>query len=220
MPNQEDPREQSPRGEEEGLEKSRLGRLWDRLCPPSRRVEFIQALAAEHGAQCQDGGYLHNISARAELLHAGVTVHVASGVTPTRAPIEFTIFRAEISAKQPLEFRLADQSIVHDLMDKVGLKDLQMGAAEIDRQFRIRGSDPVIIRQLLTEPLIREIVTDSRLATLEFSSMQRKRDEFAPGDKYELRLDVTGEIRSLDELRTHYRRFSAAIDKLRELEII
>ncbi|MFD2787486.1 hypothetical protein [Hymenobacter rubripertinctus] len=71
---------------------------------------------------------------------------------------EITTLRAEVPGRPALHFALHEQDWIHEIGKLLGLEDVQLGYAELDKTFIITTNDPNALRQLLAEPDVHAIL--------------------------------------------------------------
>lgn len=135
------------------------------------------------------------------------TVHIDKAVyTRMRAPyinadgFRFTIFRKHMFSR---------------LVELMGFSDIAVGFEEFDRDFVIRGNDPVKVRQLFANSAIRNLLAAQPKVKFEV----KDDDDFVfrkhfPADVDQLRFFVGGVIKDIDKLKLLYDLFAETLQEL------
>ncbi|MBT9391821.1 hypothetical protein KLP40_01490 [Hymenobacter sp. NST-14] len=71
---------------------------------------------------------------------------------------EITTLRAEVPGRPTLHFALHEQDWIHELGKLLGLQDVELGFADLDKTFIITTNDASALRQLLAEPDVHAIL--------------------------------------------------------------
>lgn len=69
---------------------------------------------------------------------------------------ELTTLRAVVPGRPALRFALHEQDWVHEIGKLLGLQDVELGFAELDRTFIITTNDASALRQLLADPAVHQ----------------------------------------------------------------
>ncbi|SET81176.1 hypothetical protein [Hymenobacter actinosclerus] len=69
---------------------------------------------------------------------------------------ELTTLRAVVPGQPALRFALHEQDWVHEIGKLLGLQDVELGYAELDRTFIISTNDANALRQLLADPAVHQ----------------------------------------------------------------
>lgn len=69
---------------------------------------------------------------------------------------ELTTLTAAVPGQPALRFALHEQDWVHEIGKLLGLEDVQMGFADLDKSFIISTNDANALRQLLAEPAVHQ----------------------------------------------------------------
>lgn len=84
------------------------------------------------------------------------TYNQSTGSTNTSTE-KFAVALAEVPAELP-PFSLEREGILSRTVDRVGLKDLELGHAHFDRAFQVKAEDPELVRELLDPELLERLV--------------------------------------------------------------
>jgi hypothetical protein len=111
-------------------------------------------------------------------------------------------------------FTIYRRGLFSEVAKWFGMQDIEVGDPVFDRDFVIKGTDPLRVRLLLENPRIRELI--SRQPEIHFSV---KNDEGYFGPKFpagvdELYFNVMGVIKDVPRLKLLYDLFSETLDEL------
>ncbi|WP_019947459.1 hypothetical protein [Hymenobacter aerophilus] len=79
---------------------------------------------------------------------------------------ELTTLRATVPGQPALRFALHEQDWVHEIGKLLGLQDVELGYAELDRTFIITTNDANALRRLLADPAVHQALLHHPTARL------------------------------------------------------
>lgn len=179
---------------------------------PSQK-EIWQQLSAETGAQFVEGGFLKSDKVQATHGQWIVTLDkyvVSSG----KATVVYTRMRAPYVNPDAFRFRVYRHGVFSSLGKMLGLRDVEVGYPDFDRDFIIKGNDESRLRRLFGNPKIRELISAQK--DIDFSV---KDDEGWFGPAFpdgvdELSFMVVGLIKDVERLKHLYELFGETLDEL------
>lgn len=183
-----------------------------RMFGPSQK-EIWRQLSEEIGAQYVEGGFWKGDKVQAT--HGEWTVTLDKYVVSTgKVTIVYTRMRAPYVNPDGFRFRIYRRGLFSNLGKLLGMQDVEVGFADFDRDFIIKGNDEGKLRRLFANPKIRELISAQK--DIHFSV---KDDEGWFGPTFpegvdELAFLVTGVIKDIDRLKLLYELFAQTLDEL------
>ncbi len=126
----------------------------------------------------------------------------------------YTRMRAPYVNTERFQFLIYRSNAFYELMKKFGLKAIEIGDADFDRDFIVKSNNPEKIRALLAYPKLRELISvQPRI------SFQVKDDEGWFGSDFpkgvdELHFQVVGVIKDIERLKSLFTLFAATLNYL------
>jgi len=135
-------------------------------------------------------------------------------VSTGKVVIIFTRMRAPFVNPGGFRFRVYRASIFSGIGKLFGMQDIIVNDPPFDHDFIVQGSDELRVRQLLSSPTLRELITAQKNISFEV-----KDDEGWFGTKFpkgvdELYFAVPGVIKDVDRLKLLYDLFAETLDDL------
>jgi hypothetical protein len=183
-----------------------------RLFGPSRK-EIWKQLSDQIGGRYIEGGFAR--SDRVEATHEDWIVTLDTYTVSTgKVVIVFTRIRAPYVNPSGFRFTVHRKSVFSGMGKLLGMQDIEIGDSEFDDAFIVKGTDESKVRQLLSNPKIRELIAKQR--DIQFSV---KDDEGWFGRKFpegvdELTFVVGGVIKDIDRLKLLFELFAETLDEL------
>ncbi len=152
---------------------------------------------------------------RVEASHGDWTVTLDSyAVSTGKVTVVYTRLRAPYVNPTGFRFTVYRKSLFSGLGKLFGMEDIEIGDPQFDEKFIIKGTDDSLVRQLLSNPKVRELMAQQ--PDINFSV---KDDEGWFGPKFpegvdELHFVATGIIKDLERLRLLYELFAETLDEL------
>ena len=185
---------------------------WRRMFGPSRK-EIWRQLSAEIGARYVEGGF--GKADKVQATHDEWTVTLDTYVVSTgKTTIVFTRMRAPYVNPGGFQFTVYRKSIFTGLGKMLGMQDIEIGDEPFDQDFVVKGTDEARVRELLSNPKIRELI--ARQPKLHFTV---KDDEGWFGATFpegvdELYFQVVGVIKDVERLKLLYELFAETLEQL------
>jgi hypothetical protein len=185
---------------------------WRRMFGPSRK-EIWQQLSAEIGARYVEGGF--GKADKVQVTHDEWTVTLDTYVVSTgKTTMVFTRMRAPYVNPGGFRFTVYRKSIFTGLGKMLGMQDIEIGDEPFDQDFVVKGTDEARVRELLSNPKIRELI--ARQPKLHFTV---KDDEGWFGATFpegvdELYFQVVGVIKDVERLKLLYELFAETLEQL------
>ena len=182
------------------------------LFGPSRK-EIWQQLSREVDGHFVQGGFAR--SDKVQVHHGEWIVTLDTyAVSTGKATMIFTRMRAPYVNPDGFRFTIYRRGLFSEIAKRFGMQDIEVGDPVFDRDFVIKGTDPLRVRMLLENPRIRELI--SRQPEIHFSV---KDDEGYFGPSFpagvdELYFNVMGVIKDVPRLKLLYDLFSETLDEL------
>lgn len=135
--------------------------------------------------------------------------------TYTVDKVTFTRIRAPYVNRDDFIFKIFRQHFGHRISKAFGMKDIEVGYPEFDRDFVIQGSDQRKLEMMFANPKIRELI--SYQPKIQFE-LRREAPLFIkpkfPKDVNELYYQVSGILKDIDQLHDLFELFSHSLDHL------
>ena len=179
---------------------------------PSRK-EIWRQLSSEIGASYVEGGF--GKADKVQATHGEWTVTLDTYVVSTgKTTLVFTRMRAPYVNPGGFRFTVYRKGIFSGLGKMLGMQDIEIGDESFDQDFIIKGTDEARVRELLSNPRIRELI--SRQKDIRFTV---KDDEGWFGASFpegvdELHFQVLGVIKDVERLKLLYELFAETLEQL------
>lgn len=183
-----------------------------RMFGPSKK-EIWRQLSAEIGAHYVEGGFRK--ADKVQVTHGEWTVTLDTYVVSTgKTTIVFTRMRAPYVNPGGFRFTVYRKGIFSGLGKMLGMQDIEIHDDSFDHDFIIKGTDEAQVRELLSNPKIRELI--SRQPKIHFTV---KDDEGWFGATFpegvdELYFQVVGVIKDAERLKLLYELFAETLEQL------
>lgn len=186
--------------------------VFRKMFGPSRK-EIWRQLSTEIGARYVEGGF--GKGDKVQVTHGEWTVTLDTYVVSTgKTTMVFTRMRAPYVNPGGFRFTVYRKSIFSGLGKMLGMQDIEINDESFDQDFIIKGTDEARVRELLSNPKIRELI--SRQKDIRFTV---KDDEGWFGASFpegvdELYFQVLGVIKDVERLKLLYELFAETLDHL------
>lgn len=183
-----------------------------RLFGPSKE-EIWRQLSAETGAQYVDGGFWKGD--KVEASHGQWTVTLDTyAVSTGKVTIVFTRMRAPYVNPRGFRFDIYRKSAFSGIAKWLGMQDITVGDPPFDDQFIIKGSEEHLVRELLANSRIRELVASQPDVRFSVKDDEGWFGPTFPEGVDELHFAVTGIIKDVERLKLLYELFAETLDHL------
>jgi hypothetical protein len=165
-----------------------------------KRAAAWQKFAADIGGDYMQGGLFRAASIRVSAGQTMVTIDthtVSSGESSTT----YTRLRTPFESQDGLQFTIQRQGVIGRLGKSLGLKHLDVGDPDFDRDFLVQGNNEYRIQSLLLDQALR-------------GELQQQKSLDMNARNHELRLEVRGLITDIDQLKALYKLFQDVLDRL------
>lgn len=127
----------------------------------------------------------------------------------------FTRIRAPYVNRDDFTFKIFRQHLGHKISKAFGMKDIEVGHPNFDKDFVIQGSDERKLQMMFENPHIRQLISWQPKILLE---LRREAPLFSkpkfPDDVNEIYYQVTGIVKDLDQLHDLFELFGHLLDHL------
>jgi hypothetical protein len=174
--------------------------IWMVISRQKRDAAWMQ-LASEIGAEFIKGGFFRSSKVEAHVNEWTITLDtysVPSGDSNTL----YTRIKAPFDNKDGYQFTLARKGLVSKLDKALGAKDIELGDADFDRDFYIRGKDEARIRALFANLRIRQLIEGQRSIRLGIKNN-------------DLIFETQGEIKDVERLKSLFELFREMLPQLK-----
>jgi len=186
--------------------------VFRKMFGPSKK-EIWRQLSTEIGARYVEGSF--GKGDKVQVTHGEWTVTLDTYVVSTgKTTMVFTRMRAPYVNPGGFRFTVYRKSIFSGLGKMLGMQDIEIHDESFDQDFIIKGTDEARVRELLSNPKIRELI--SRQKDIRFTV---KDDEGWFGASFpegvdELYFQVLGVIKDVERLKLLYELFAETLDQL------
>ncbi|MEL6251581.1 MAG: DUF3137 domain-containing protein, partial [Bacteroidota bacterium] len=127
----------------------------------------------------------------------------------------FTRIRAPYINRDDFTFKVYREHLGHKISKALGMKDIEVGHPEFDKDFIIQGSDERKLQMMFANPNIRQLISWQPKILLE---LRREAPLFSkpkfPDDVNEIYYQVTGIVKDLNQLHDLFELFGHLLDHL------
>jgi hypothetical protein len=182
------------------------------LFGPSKE-EIWRQLSAEIGAKFVEGGFLRGAKVQARVKQWNVTLDIYT-VSTGRSTHHYTRLRAPFVNADGFRFQIYRAGIFSDLGKRLGMRDIEIGYPDFDRDFVIKGNDEQRLRQLFSYEKIRTLLQEQPDVRFEVVDDEGWFGADFPQGVDELRFQVSGIIKDLHLLKQLFELFAVTLDQL------
>jgi hypothetical protein len=175
--------------------------------------EVWRQLSQEMGAEFVEGGFWKGNKVQA---HVGPWTTTLDTYTESSGEthVTYTRMRAPYVNPEGFRFTIYRKNLFSDLGKFLGMQDIEVGDAEFDEAFIIKGNDEERVRDLFSNPKIRQMIQDQPRIRLEVKDSEGWFGPKFPEDVDELHFRVVEVIKDVDRLKSLFDLFSAVLDQL------
>ena len=175
--------------------------------------EVWRQLSQEIGAEFVEGGFWKGSKVQA---HVGpwTSPWTPTPSRPARVHVTYTRMRAPYVNPEGFRFTIYRKSLFSDLGKLLGMQDIEVGDPEFDEAFIIKGNDEAKVRELFSNPKIRQMIQDQPKIRLEVKDSEGWFGPKFPEDVDELHFQVVGVIKDVERLKALFDLFAAVLDQL------
>jgi len=187
------------------------------LFGPSRE-EIWRQVAARVGGVVHEGGFLSGssklVARHGEWELTLDTYTTSSGTGNDRQAHTHTRMRAPYVNADGFRFHIRRATVFSGLSAAFGFQDVEVGFEEFDREFVIKGTEPLALRRLFANPTVRDLLRRQPDVTLSVAEDEGWFGSSFPRGVDELRLTTADEVRDPELLRGMFDLFAAVLDQL------
>lgn len=186
--------------------------LFREVFGPSRE-EIWSQLSKEIGAEYEEGGFFKNgklvLSHRQwEIVLDTYSVHTG------KSNITYTRMRAPFVNRDGFRFKIYRKNVFSGIGRLFGVQDVEVGDAFFDDQFIIQGEPEHMVRSLLTNGMIRQLIQSQKDIHFQIKDDEGWFKKTFPEGVDELCFEVVGVIKDRERLKGLFDLFSLVLDEL------
>ena len=179
---------------------------------PSKE-EIWSQLSREIGANYEEGGFFKNgkvvLSHRQwEITLDTYTVHTG------KSHITYTRMRAPFVNRDGFRFKIYRKNVFSGIGRLFGVQDIELGDAFFDDQFIIQGEPEHLVRSLLINGMIRQLIQNQKDIHFQIKDDEGLFKKNFPEGVDELCFEVVGIIKDKERLKSLFDLFSLVLDEL------
>jgi hypothetical protein len=175
--------------------------------------EIWRQLCSEIGASFVDGGFWHGNKVQARVKQWTVTLDIHT-VSTGKTHQLFTRMRAPFVNADGFRFLVYRSGVFSRLGKQLGMRDVEVGFPDFDRDFIIKGTDDSHLRQFFASEKLRSLLQAQPSVRFEVVDDEGWfRTQFPEGVD-ELRFQVRGVIKDTDRLKQLFELFAVSLDQL------
>lgn len=179
---------------------------------PSRE-EIWSQLSREIGADYEEGGFFKN--GKVVLSHRQWEITLDTHAVHTgKSTIVYTRMRAPYVNRDGFRFKIYRRNIFSGIGKLFGVQDVEVGDAFFDDEFIVQGEPEHLVRSLLTNGMIRQLIQNQKDIHFEVKDDEGWFSEKFPEGVDELYFEVVGIIKDKDRLKNLFDLFSLVLDEL------
>ena len=182
---------------------------------PSRK-EVWKQLSEEINANYIESGFFKG--PRIEYTHNNWTIYLDTYTVSTgKSSITYTRIRAPFTNLKKFLFKIHRKGVFSKIGKALGMQDIEIGYDYFDNDYIIKGNDEVLLRRLMQNHNIRNLIENQPKIVLEIKENEGKFGPKFNDNESELYFIVVGVIKDKEILKNLFELF---IKILNELEII
>ena len=175
--------------------------------------EVSRRLAEEIGADYLDGRLWKGSKVEAHVGPWTVTLDTYTFSTG-KSHITYTRMRAPYVNPDGFRFTVYRKGLFSELGKLLGMQDIEVGDAEFDEAFILKGTDEAKVRGLFADPEVRSLLLAQRAVRLEVKDGEGGSGPAFPEGVDELHFRAHGVINEVDRLKALFALFAAVLDRL------
>ncbi len=179
----------------------------------ANKEEVWQQLCKEIGADFIDGGVWKGDKVIARIQEWTITLDTYT-VSTGKSHVTYTRIRAPYVNADGFRFKIYRKSVFSDIGKYFGMKDIEVGYPEFDRDFIIKASDESKVRSLFMNDKIRALIHEQPSISLEVKDDEGWFGKNFPEGVDELYFQVTGVITDITRLKSLYDLFGETLNHL------
>ena len=179
----------------------------------SNREQVWRQLAEQIGASYVDGGFWRGDKVEARVKEWTVTLDTYT-VSNGKSSVTYTRMRVPYVNPDGFRFRIYRKGLFSGLGKMLGMQDIEVGDAEFDEAFIVKGNEESRVRSLLSSPRIRQLVQAQSAFRLEVKDSEGVFGPTFPEGVDELCFQVAGVISDAVILKGLFDLFAEVLDVL------
>ena len=183
-----------------------------KLFGPSRK-EIWRQLSAEIDARYVDGGFWKGDKVQATYGEWTLTLD-SYAVSTGKVVVVYTRMRAPYLNPEGFRFTIYRRGVFSDIAKWYGMQDVNLGYEPFDRDFIVKGTHEERLRQLFSNPRIRELIAIQPEIHLTVKDDEGWFGPSFPEGVDELSFHVAGVIKDVERLKGLYELFAETLDQL------
>ena len=183
-----------------------------KLFGPSRK-EIWRQLSAEIDARFVEGGFWKGDKVQSTYGEWTLTLD-SYAVSTGKVVVVYTRMRAPYVNPEGFRFTIYRRGIFSDIAKWYGMQDVNLGYEPFDRDFIVKGTHEERLRQLFSNPRIRELIEIQPEIHLTVKDDEGWFGPSFPEGVDELSFHVAGVIKDVERLKSLYELFAETLDQL------
>lgn len=175
--------------------------------------EIWKQLSQELGGEFVDGGFWKKDRVVARVGEWTVTLDTYT-VSTGHTHVTYTRIRTPYVNPDGFRFSIRRRSLFSGIGKLLGMQDIEVGDAEFDHEFILKGNDASKVRALFANARIRQLVQTQPSIGFEVKDDEGWFGARFPEGVDELCFQVTGVIKDLERLRSLFDLFSETLQQL------
>jgi hypothetical protein len=182
------------------------------LFGPSKK-EIWKMLSDEIGSEFVEGGFFKADKVLVKHKDWIITLDTYT-VSNGKSSTTYTRMRAPYVNVDGFKFSIYRSGIFTELGEFLGFHDIEIGDDDFDKSFVIKSSSENKVRELLSEPLLKELINGQSRFHLEIKDDEGWFGVSFPDGVDELCFVVPGVIKDIEQLKGLYEIFAQTLDRL------
>lgn len=179
---------------------------------PSKE-EIWSQLSRDIGADYQEGGFFKNGKIVLSYRQWEITLDTYT-VSTGKSHVTYTRMRAPFVNRDGFRFKIYRKNVFSGIGKLFGVQDVEVGDAFFDDQFIIQGEPEHLVRSLLTNSAIRQLIQEQKDIHFEIKDDEGLFRKSFPEGVDMLYFQVVGVIKDKDRLKSLFDLFSLVLDQL------
>lgn len=186
--------------------------LFRQVFGPSKE-EIWSQLSREIGAEYKEDGFFK--AGRLVLSHRQWEITLDTYTMHTgKSSITYTRMRAPYVNRDGFRFRIYRKNVFSGIGKLFGVQDVEVGDAFFDDQFIIQGKPEHLVRSLLTNAMVRQLIQSQKDIHFQIKDDEGWFKKSFPEGVDELYFEVVGVIKDRERLKNLFDLFSLVLDEL------
>lgn len=183
-----------------------------RIFGPSK-AEVWRQVSEQIGGEYDSGGFFKSDTLKASDGEWTITLDTYV-VSTGKTTIPYTRIRAPYVNPDDFRFNVYRKSIFTPLGKLMGMQDVEVGHAEFDEEFVIKGTDEHKLQALFNNATIRSLIEAQKSINFSVKDSEGWFGKTFPDNVDELHFVVTGIIKDPERLKLLFDLFSETLDEL------